>query len=134
MKEKQIDKQAVEEMAKDIKSSLDGLGCGNFYFTGDEISIMFAKALYNAGYRKQSEGVWTFNQDGSGTCSNCHFTQKGVWDYDNHQHFCGVCGAKMKGGKGRTKNFFSAEDVRKMSPGEVRENYQAIMHSMKEWK
>jgi hypothetical protein len=48
MKEKQI-----EEMAKVIKSSLDGLGCGNFNFTGEEISTMFAKALYNAGYRKQ---------------------------------------------------------------------------------
>ena len=52
MKE-QIEKQAIEEMAKVIKSSLDGLGIGNFNFTGDEISTMFAKALYNAGYRKQ---------------------------------------------------------------------------------
>ena len=38
---------------------------------------------------------WTFNADGSGTCGNCHFTQRGVWDYDNHQNYCGVCGAKM---------------------------------------
>lgn len=53
----QIEKQAIEEMAKVIKSSLDGLGIGNFNFTGDEISTMFAKALYNAGYRKQSENV-----------------------------------------------------------------------------
>lgn len=57
MKEKQIDKQAVEEMAKVVKSSLDGLGCGNFNFTGAEISIMFAKALCKAGYRKQSDNV-----------------------------------------------------------------------------
>lgn len=48
------DKQ-IEEMAKVIKSSLDGLGSGNFNFTGDEISTMFAKALYNAGYRKASD-------------------------------------------------------------------------------
>lgn len=47
----------IEEIAKVIKSSLDGLGCGNFNFTGDEISIMFAEHLYNAGYRKQSENV-----------------------------------------------------------------------------
>ena len=48
------DKQ-IEEMAKVIKSSLDGLGSGNFNFTGNEISAMFAKSLYNAGYRKASE-------------------------------------------------------------------------------
>ncbi len=54
MKE-QIEKQAIEEMAKVIKSSLDGLGVGNFNFTGNEISTMFAKALYHADYRKQ---VW----------------------------------------------------------------------------
>ena len=50
------------------------------------------------GYRKQSDGKWQFHRDGSGTCSECHFTQRRVWDYDNHQRFCGVCGAKMKGG------------------------------------
>lgn len=48
------DKQ-IEEMAKVIKSSLDGLGSENFNFTGDEISTMFAEALYNAGYRKASD-------------------------------------------------------------------------------
>ena len=47
--------EQIEEMAKVIKSSMENLGCGNFNFTGDEISTMFAKALYNAGYRKQSE-------------------------------------------------------------------------------
>ena len=49
----------IEEMAKVIKSALDGLGSGNFNFTGDEISTMFAEAFYNAGYRKQSEGELT---------------------------------------------------------------------------
>ena len=46
----------IEEMAKVIKSSLDGLGSGNFNFTGDEISLMFAEAIYTAGYRKASDG------------------------------------------------------------------------------
>lgn len=32
------------------------------------------------------------------------------------------------------KTYFSPEEVRKMSPREVRDNYQAIMNSMKEWK
>ena len=31
------------------------------------------------------------------------------------------------------KEFFTPEDVRKMSREEVRKNYQAIMKSMKEW-
>ena len=42
-------------------------------------------------------GTWTLRSDGSGTCSECGFTQKNVWDYDNQQRFCGVCGAKMDG-------------------------------------
>lgn len=47
----------IEEMAYVIKSSLDDLGQGDFKFTGYEISKMFAKALYNAGYRKQNEDM-----------------------------------------------------------------------------
>lgn len=44
---------------------------------------------------RTSKGKWTLNKDGSGTCDQCHFTQRGVWDYDNHQRYCGVCGAEM---------------------------------------
>lgn len=44
-------------------------------------------------------GKWKFHKDGSGTCNKCGFTQKNVWDYDNHQNYCGVCGAKMDGGE-----------------------------------
>jgi membrane protease subunit (stomatin/prohibitin family) len=96
------DKQAIEEMAKVIKSSLDGLGCGNFNFTGDEISIMFAKALYNADYRKQSEGEWY-----DGICTNCGHealdyldeTPCGCTMRTYITKFCPNCGAKMKGGE-----------------------------------
>ena len=103
-KENQIDKQAVEEMAKVIKSSLDGLGCGNFNFTGDEISIMFAKALYNANYRKQSEGEWIEMDtiDDGWTrygCNNCDWNTESYYKekYDLPR-YCPNCGAKMKGG------------------------------------
>jgi hypothetical protein len=41
-------------------------------------------------------GTWKLNEDGSGTCDQCHFTQKAVWDYDNWQNYCGVCGADMR--------------------------------------
>lgn len=42
-------------------------------------------------------GEWILHKDGSGTCNQCRITQKNVWDYDNHQNYCGHCGAKMDG-------------------------------------
>ena len=61
----------------------------------EEEAKQIANHIVNAGYRKQKEGIWTLHANGSGTCSKCHFTQRGVWDYDNHQQYCGVCGARM---------------------------------------
>ena len=43
-----------------------------------------------------AHGTWQLNKDGSGTCDQCHFTQRNVWDMDNWQNFCGVCGADMR--------------------------------------
>ena len=66
--------------------------------TGVRQSIIYTKAAPAAADVVEARhGTWTFNRDGSGTCSRCHFTQKNVWDMDNHQNFCGVCGAKMDG-------------------------------------
>lgn len=42
-------------------------------------------------------GEWKLHNCGKGTCSRCNFTQSNVWDDDNWQNFCGVCGARMKG-------------------------------------
>lgn len=42
-------------------------------------------------------GKWKLHKDGSGTCSQCKFTQKNVWDDDRWQNYCGVCGARMEG-------------------------------------
>ena len=39
---------------------------------------------------------WKLCNSGKGTCSRCHFTQTGIWDYDHYQRFCGVCGAEME--------------------------------------
>lgn len=50
-------------------------------------------------FESKSEGEWKFHKDGSGTCSECHITQKNIWDYDNWQNFCGHCGAKMTKGE-----------------------------------
>lgn len=95
----QIEKQVIEEMAKVIKSSLDGLGYGNFNFTGDEISTMFAKAIYTAGYRKQSEIIDEFAER-----IKKHFTnypEPDVWLEIPEEDFCeGIdeLVAEMKGG------------------------------------
>ena len=43
-------------------------------------------------------GRWILHDNGSGTCDQCRFTQKNVWDDDNQQNYCGVCGTKMDGG------------------------------------
>ena len=44
-------------------------------------------------------GKWTLHPDGSATCSECHFWQNSIWDLDNWQNYCGVCGAKIDGVK-----------------------------------
>jgi hypothetical protein len=58
--------------------------------------VWIDQIVRSEGYGKPRKGTWTFNRDGSGTCSECHFTQRGVYDQDHHQHFCGVCGADMR--------------------------------------
>lgn len=54
------------------------------------------KAVFERFNAAQIEmGRWILRNDGSGTCNRCRFTQKNVWDDDNVQNYCGVCGAKM---------------------------------------
>jgi hypothetical protein len=45
---------------------------------------------------ERKRGRWKFHKDGSGTCDQCHFTQKHIWDDDGWQNYCGVCGADMR--------------------------------------
>ena len=64
-----------------------------------------AEALYNAGYRKQSEGEWHTVVDNKNDivteCTACKkqfwFMKKGQLNIDR-MPFCPNCGAKMKGG------------------------------------
>lgn len=79
----------IEELAATI----------HIHLRSDAMSRALASFLYEEGWRKQSEGKWKFHKDGSGTCSECHITQKNIWDYDNWQNFCGHCGAKMTRGE-----------------------------------
>jgi len=40
---------------------------------------------------------WQLNNDGSGTCGNCHRTTVAAWDMDSALNYCPHCGAKMDG-------------------------------------
>jgi rubrerythrin len=97
--EKQIEKQAIDEMAKVIERTEQIAR----EFTGALPSpTMFAKDLYWHGYRKQSEGEWVQSEDWQYDyiCSVCGNTaHKGDYgNYDSLSKFCPNCGAKMKGG------------------------------------
>ncbi len=63
------------------------------------VTNQLANILYNAGYRKQSEGEWekrTFILfDSEKVCFRC-LKCNTTWDADTN--FCPKCGAKMKGG------------------------------------
>ena len=94
-------REQVKEMA-DIIHSDEGPLVVLFY----NDSLTLAERLYDEGYRKQSEGKWTYHEcvssyDGpiSGyACSLCHsFVDDDVFDTDEfHKAYCGNCGAKME--------------------------------------
>lgn len=93
----QIEKQAIEEMAK-------------FIFDISPISAMWkedartlAEHLYNEGWRKQIKAEWksgTKNGQYGYYCTNCEagFTgENAEWIAKEHD-YCPKCGARMKGG------------------------------------
>ena len=98
-KEKQIEEMgAVLEKAKiEANATIGSMNNG--------FGAWYAQSLYNAGYRKQSEGEWIdVPSYGSGftlrgervfpkQCSNCG----NIFAYAPYP-YCPKCGAKMKGG------------------------------------
>lgn len=99
-KEKQI-----EEMYEIITSDCTN-DCEKCEFDDEQYchSRNVAHQLYEAGYRKQSEGEWILEKEPDGTpyCFHCS-----VCDGDFHHigirvatAYCPNCGAKMKGGEG----------------------------------
>jgi hypothetical protein len=95
----------IEEMTRTIRGDSCLLKCDSCDKCGAwHVSVH----LYEAGYRKQSEGEWIYHEcvssyDGAKSgysCSKCSaFVDEEVFDTDEfHKKHCGNCGAKMKGG------------------------------------
>ena len=55
----------------------------------------FALDIAIKSLEAQKTGTWKLCKDGSAICSECNFHQKLIWDLDNWQNYCGVCGARM---------------------------------------
>ena len=97
-KEKQIEEMAkwlCADCSKDVPCSLVPIGamCKTVWKRSE--------ALYNAGYRKQSEGTWE-KSDIPGEKYVCSECGGACWYYDYQgdvakSKFCPNCGAKMKG-------------------------------------
>ena len=101
-KEKQI-----EEMAKIIHGYCEAPcpndGCDNCF------EYSQANRLYNAGYRKQSEGKWierhAYDRNWDSfynlTCPECGALFRDITksEISSRYKFCSVCGVKLKGGE-----------------------------------
>lgn len=91
----------IEEMARAMCCFSEELACSdcsNYCFFKD-----YAERVYNAGYRKQSEGEWVDKPTGAygrwqSWCSACgkHSGIGGI-ESNRHKPFCPNCGARMKG-------------------------------------
>lgn len=97
-KQKQIEQ--IEEMAKilcGMKNGCDGCMWSKVYCNERN----YAEEIYNAGYRKQSEGEWISNELGGYEyafyCSECGWVDG--YPFNDRHKFCPNCGAKMKGGE-----------------------------------
>ena len=99
----------IEEMAREICSEYDCVipcqSCA-YYGYANCRDVKSAEKLYNAGYRKQSDGEWLASDVLRGdedwkryACSLCkHMTDAYYKDVRDLSKFCPNCGAKMKGG------------------------------------
>lgn len=86
-REKQIEEMADVYGAARLKAR-ETLGSMN-----EGEAMWYSKAFYNAGYRKQYNGMWFHYSSTMMECSICR-KHTPIRKYD----FCPRCGARMKGG------------------------------------
>ncbi len=96
----------IEEMARTLCGA--DRECRECYVCGGNCEFWIeASVLYNAGYRKQSEGEWIYNTDDftpHHRCSICGYNKPiaaGEGINQEPKNYCPNCGAKMKGGAER---------------------------------
>ena len=97
-KEKQI-----EEMAEIMSHSCEG-ECFTNKDGLTDCAVCEACLLYEAGYRKQSEGKWEKFEGERFICSNCAKvfglgSTATIHDVKRVWNFCPNCGARMSGGQ-----------------------------------
>lgn len=102
-KEKQIEEMAriIADVNATLRCSIEVCRLCEFFEVDGEMckDCISAKALYEAGYRKQSEGEWILTQekrlfgDKYYTCSNCQSINPTMIKFN----YCFNCGATMKG-------------------------------------
>ena len=94
-----MSKEQIEEMANTINE----MDKPNAHYYGKHMEMheafadcfTIAEHLYNAGYRKQNEGQWTYSENKKTMkCTRCRLRMK---TYDVRR-YCPNCGARMKGG------------------------------------
>ena len=91
-----------EKQIIEIKECIDAVyGADCAYYDVDGFAI--ANEIYNAGYRKQSEGEWTRVEVNGKNYGQVYYQHKEcrvneTQLFTNPHHFCPNCGAKMKGG------------------------------------
>ena len=95
----------IEEMASILSSNCGECSkCEHFHkeVNGvDSCYFKYAEMIYNAGYRKQSEGEWVEKDDGFGgvyydcTACGCSWTTIDGTPMENNMNYCPECGAKM---------------------------------------
>lgn len=92
------EEKQIEEMAKVMCGYYGTEKCYECRYCCDCHIKQEATRLYNAGYRKQSEGEWEIVKGSNGkekmVCTNCRHQQ----DLASTFTFCPNCGARMGGG------------------------------------
>ena len=90
----------IEEMAKVLcpMSLTEYCASGNCTNPNCLVNAKALEVLYDAGYRKQSEGEWVLREGLNRLvrCTACGYEYNDLVECTN---FCGNCGAKMEGGE-----------------------------------